>query len=106
MRLAFALLLIPSLLFGVGSPQTVTVMTSATGATSDAVIVAANKNRGSLIVQVIGSSACYIAFGTAAASTTNGFYLAQYASLQMYVGAPKEAVRAICPGGKIGRAHV
>lgn len=99
MRLLFAWLLLPSVLFAVGSPQVVSVMTAATGTTSDASILAANKNRGSLLIQVKGTNPCYIAFGTTAASTTNGVYVAQYEELQFDVGAPKEAVRAICTGG-------
>lgn len=99
MRLLFAWLVLPSILFAVGSPQVVSVSTSATGTTSDSVLVEANKNRGSLVVQVKGTNPCYIAFGTTAASTTNGVYLAQYSVLQFQVGAPKEAIRAICTGG-------
>ena len=79
-----------------GSPQSVSVMTSASIGTASAVALAANGNRGYLLIQNNGSVTCQVKFGSAITST-EGVQLTAGQYYEPWV-APKEAVYMKCAG--------
>lgn len=94
MKYVFSLMLLVSNAFA-GSPQGVPIMTNTTVGTSSTVALAANKDRGYLIVQNNGSSTCLISFGTAI-SGSEGLHIEAGQNYEPTTGFIKSAIYMKC----------
>jgi hypothetical protein len=91
-----ALLVMFSLSAYAGSPQGVPVMTKSTVGTADSIPLAANLNRGYLLIQNQGNTTCLVAFGVSSLASTGGVQLGAgqyYEPVEAYM---KSAVHMSC----------
>lgn len=95
MRNVIILLSLLTLNAWAGSPQAVFSQSQVTAGNTSAIALAANANRGYLLIQNQGDANCYVKFGAAIGSGNDGVLIAAAQYYEPYI-APKTAVYMKC----------